>query len=368
MRIVFLTGIWPPDVGGPATHGPEFSRFLVDRGHEVVVVTMGDGEPEVRPCEVVVISRSARFPVRYGRVAAIATRRARTADVIYATATYAAASFASTVSRTPLVVKLVSDPAYERARRYGLFDGTLEEFQQPGTARVETLKRARSRALRRAHAVVVPSAYLASIAGGWGLEQRKLSVLANPAPDLEIAPSPQEPGTFVFVGRLTRQKDLGLAITAMGRVPDARLIVIGDGPDRDRLEALARASAAADRITFRGSLARAEAMAIVAGSEAALLTSAWENFPHSVVEALAVDVPVVSTAVGGVPEIVDDGVNGLLVPAGDVDAVAGAVARILREGGLRRRLAAGSRASVEHLSAPLVYRRLEAILNDVANG
>ena len=47
MRIVFLTGIWPPDVGGPATHGPEFSRFLVERGHDVTVITMGDGEPEV---------------------------------------------------------------------------------------------------------------------------------------------------------------------------------------------------------------------------------------------------------------------------------------------------------------------------------
>src|SRR5260370_300955 len=130
MRILFLTGIWPPDVGGPATHGPEFARFLVDRGHEVVVVTMGDGEPAVRPCEVVAVSRSSPFPLRYGKLAAIAARRAREADVIYATATYAAASFASSLSRTPLAVKLVSDPAYERARRYGLAGGTLEEFQR----------------------------------------------------------------------------------------------------------------------------------------------------------------------------------------------------------------------------------------------
>src|SRR4051794_22378124 len=105
MRIVFLTGIWPPDIGGPATHGPEFSRFLVDHGHEVVVVTMGDGEPGVRPCEVVVVSRAQRFPVRYGRLALESSRRARTADLVYATATYAAASFASSVSRTPLVAK-----------------------------------------------------------------------------------------------------------------------------------------------------------------------------------------------------------------------------------------------------------------------
>jgi len=52
MHIAFLTGIWPPDVGGPATHGPDFARFLVGRGHTVHVVTMGDGEPAECPCEV----------------------------------------------------------------------------------------------------------------------------------------------------------------------------------------------------------------------------------------------------------------------------------------------------------------------------
>src|SRR5262245_24974721 len=82
---------------------------------------------------------------------------ARRADVVYASATYAAASFPSSVTRTPLVAKLVSDPAYERARRYGLFDGTLEEFQRQASRRVEALKRARTKALSRASALVVPS-------------------------------------------------------------------------------------------------------------------------------------------------------------------------------------------------------------------
>jgi glycosyltransferase involved in cell wall biosynthesis len=368
MRIVFLTGIWPPDVGGPATHGPEFSQFLVDRGHRVVVVTMGDGEPAVRPCEVVVVSRDSSFPVRYGRIALAAARRAHSADLVYATATYAAASFASSVSRTPLVAKLVSDPAYERARRYGLFDGTLEEFQEPGPVQIETLKRARSRALRRAGAIVVPSAYLASITKTWGLDRSRVSVLPNPAPDVDVTAVGLEPGTFVFVGRLTRAKALEVAIAAIGRVPAARLILIGDGPDRTWLEGLARDSDASDRIVFRGSLPRHDALAVVAGSEAALLTSAWENFPHSAVEALAVGVPVVSTAVGGVPEIVQDGVNGLLVPVGDVGAVADAMNRIMLEPGLRNRLAAASRASIAELSVARVYGQLESVLARVAHG
>ena len=67
MRIAFLTGIWPPDVGGPATHGPDFARFLVARGHSVRVVTMGDGEPSERPCQVEVVSRRLPFPLRYGQ-------------------------------------------------------------------------------------------------------------------------------------------------------------------------------------------------------------------------------------------------------------------------------------------------------------
>ena len=133
MRIAFLTGIWPPDVGGPATHGPDFARFLVGRGHTVHVVTMGDGEPAERPCEVEVVSRSAPLsrPLRPG--GAPWARAARDADVLYASATYAAAAAAAGVARRPFVAKLVSDPAYERAQRYGRFRGSLEEFQDAST-------------------------------------------------------------------------------------------------------------------------------------------------------------------------------------------------------------------------------------------
>src|SRR5205823_9440030 len=136
MRIVFLTGIWPPDVGGPATHGPEFASFLRDQGHDVHVVTMGDAEPSERPVPVEVVARGRPFPIRYPLVALQGTRLARPADVIYATSTYAAAATAARIARRPLVAKLVSDPAYERAYRYRLFRGTLEDFQGSTDARV----------------------------------------------------------------------------------------------------------------------------------------------------------------------------------------------------------------------------------------
>lgn len=367
MRIAFFTGIWPPDVGGPATHGPDFARFLVGRGHAVHVVTMGDGEPTERPCEVSVVSRRLPFPLRYGQVTLRGARAARSADVVYATATYAAAAAAATVARRPLVAKLVSDPAYERARRLRLFTGTLEDFQHSATAAVRALRGARTRALGTATAIVVPSAYLAEIAVGWGLDRHRITVLTNPAPPpVAVEPAVLEPGTFVFVGRLTEQKALGVAIDAIARTPAASLAIVGDGPKRAQLERIAAASGASDRIRFLGSRTRDDALRIAAGAEAGILSSAWENLPHSAVEALSVGVPVVSTAVGGVPEVVHDGENGLLVPSGRPDELARALARILEEPGLRERLAAAAKPSVAGLSSDVIYARLEGVLAGVS--
>ena len=363
MRITFLTGIWPPDVGGPATHGPDFSRFLVARGHDVHVVTMGDGEPAERPCEVEVVPRKFPFPVRYGLVALRAARDARRSDVVYASSTYAAAAVASLLARRPLVIKLVSDPAYERALRYRLFRGTLEEFQLARPRRVRLLQRLRNAALGRAVTIIVPSAYQGEIAAGWGLDRHRMHVLTNPAPpprDVEAEQLP--PGTFVFVGRLTAAKALGTAIEAFAQVPEARLVVVGDGPERTGLEAHAARSGANGRIEFRGSRSRDDALEIVAGAVASVLSSDYENLPHSAVEALSVGVPVVATSVGGVPEVVHDGENGLLVPPGRPDELAAALRRVLAEDGLRDRLAAGAKPSVAAISSEAIYGRLESLL------
>ena len=367
MRIAFLTGIWPPDVGGPATHGPDFSRFLVARGHAVRVVTMGDGEPADRPCEVDVVSRKLPFPLRYGLVALRGARAARNADVLYASSTLGASAVASFLARRPFVAKLTSDPAYERARRYRLFSGTTAEFQQARSRPIHALKAVRNASLRRAHTIVVPSAFLARIAEGWGLDSDRIHVLTNPAPPpLDVQPEDLEPGTFVFVGRLTEAKDLSTAISAIALVPEAKLVLVGDGPDRKELERFAAGSAAAERIEFRGSLSRDEALRVVAGAEAGLLSSAWENLPHSAVEALSVGVPVVATSVGGVPEVVHDGENGLLVAPGRPEELAAAIRRVLEEPGLRERLAAAAKPSVEAISSEAIYGRLEALLAEAA--
>ena len=361
MRIVVLPGIWPPDVGGPATHGPELARFLVGRGHSVQVVTMASAPPTELPCPVTTVDRARPFPVRYGELTLRAARAAREADLVYASSTYAAAAVASSASRRPLVAKLVSDPAYERARRWGLFDGTLEDFQHASGTWLTALKRARTSALARARTLIVPSRYLAEIARGWNLDPKRLHVVPNPAPPARAATSTERTG-LVFAGRLTRQKAMHVALDALAYVPTTALTIIGDGPDRARLERHAHDAGLNGRVRFVGSLPREEVLDALAGAEAAVLSSDWENFPHAAVEALAVGTPMVATAVGGVGEIVSDGVNGLLVPPGSPEAFGHALQRLLESPELQTSLSDGALESVLELDAGRIYRQIEQLL------
>jgi glycosyltransferase involved in cell wall biosynthesis len=102
-------------------------------------------------------------------------------------------------------------------------------------------------------------------------------------------------------------------------------------------------------------------------ADASVLPSAWENFPHTVVEALAVGCPVIATAVGGVPEVVVDGENGLLVSAGDAQALAAAIARFFSDDGLRERLAGAAARSVAGYSEEAVFATIEAELEKAAS-
>ena len=97
-----------------------------------------------------------------------------------------------------------------------------------------------------------------------------------------------------------------------------------------------------------------------------LLTSTWENFPHAVVEGLAAGTPVIATGVGGVTEVVTDGVNGLLVPPGDPDALAEAIRRFFADEELRARLRAAARGSVDEYAPEQVYGRIEQLLEEAA--
>ena len=362
-----MSGIWPPDPGGPASHAPALARYLHGRGHTVEVITTAAVAPAPETFEVSWVSRSVPAGVRHLRVANLVRKRVRRADVAYATSMIRRAAIGCRVARRPLVVKLVSDEVYERQQRGGRFAGTLEEFQAQGGLRVSFLRRTRNRALRQSRHVFCPSAYLRGVALGWGLDPDRVSVLPNPSPEVPSLPPRDElraelrleGEVLAFAGRLGPQKSLGVALEALARTPGVTLAIAGDGPERAALEKRARELGLDGRTRFLGSVDRDAVLRLFRAADASLLSSSWENFPHTVVESLAVGTPVIATAVGGVPEVVRDGENGLLVAPGNPLALAETMVRFFADDDLRRALGARAAASVAGYTEESVFARIE---------
>jgi glycosyltransferase involved in cell wall biosynthesis len=374
VRVVVVSGIWPPDPGGPASHAPAVADFLAGRGHGVDVVTTADDEPSRRAYSVLWAPR--RSPFRHVRAALLVRRAARRADVVYATSMIRRAAIGSRLARRPLVVKLVSDEVFERAAREGRYVGTLDEFEHvSGGAWTRFLRATRNRALRSARHVFCPSAYLREVALRWGLDPERVSVLPNPAPELPALPPRDElrrelgfsGNTLVFAGRLGPQKALDVLLRALTRVPDVALVVAGDGPERAPLERMSVELELDGRVSLLGAVPRERVLGLFHAADASVLPSAWENFPHTVVEALAVGCPVIASAVGGVPEVVRDGENGLLVAPRDPAALAAAIERFFANAELRARLGAAAPASVEGYSEEAVFTTIESELQRAAS-
>jgi colanic acid/amylovoran biosynthesis glycosyltransferase len=146
--------------------------------------------------------------------------------------------------------------------------------------------------------------------------------------------TPQQ-GLLVYVGRLADKKGIDVLVEALVQVPSARVQVIGDGPDRVALVALAARLGVADRVRFSGKLPKREVLAALARAQAVVIPSKvgaggdMEGTPVVLCEAMAAGVPIVASDLGGLGECLDDGTTGLLVPPGDPDALAATLIKVV---------------------------------------
>lgn len=175
-------------------------------------------------------------------------------------------------------------------------------------------------------------------------------VIAN---GVEIEELPRATGSadgreLAFLGRLNPQKDPLLLLEILRCLRDQRyrLCVIGDGPLRHAMSERARTSCLTDQVRFLGSLPHKKALERLAGCDVLVLPSLWEGMPIAALEAMAIGVPVVASRVGGVTEMIEDGVTGLLVGGRDPEAFAQGIRRLSATPGLRAAIVARAREAV----------------------
>jgi glycosyltransferase involved in cell wall biosynthesis len=148
----------------------------------------------------------------------------------------------------------------------------------------------------------------------------------------------------LFVGRLAPQKGVDTLVEAAGLLehPSAQVLLVGDGPERPALERVTERLGVGDRLRFEGFVTHDRLPAAMAHADVLVLPSLYEELGTVLLEAMQAGLPIVASETGRIPDVMEDGVNGLLVPPGDPEALARAIDRILSDGDLARRLSEGA--------------------------
>ena len=357
MKILVSTGIYPPDIGGPATYSELLFRELPKRGVEVDVQTFGS----VRRMPKVL-----RHIVFFVRV----LWHGRASDVIFAQDTVSVglpSLLASLLLGKQFMVRIPGDYAWEQSvQRFGVTD-TIDDFQKRRHGmRTELLKKIQAFVVGQADQAIAPSKYFADLVRGWVDDASKVLHIYNGV-DLDALggaeASSHKPKTIISAGRLVPWKGFDMLIRAMAKLPGWHLSIAGDGPEMAHLRSLISKDKLVDRVTMLGTIEKPKLRRLISESEVFALNTSFESFSFQIVEAMAIGTPVVSTKVGNIAEIVDDGQSGLLIQPDDEEGFIAAVMRISADGELRERLASEGRKKAAGFSIGSTIDKLIAVLD-----
>ena len=221
---------------------------------------------------------------------------------------------------------------------------------------------------RRVDAFIAPSDFLRDKFIEFGWSPDKLVHMAN-FTNLPLATEVVMPGErrVLFAGQLLRTKGVMTLLEAVRHMPGIRLDVAGEGPARDEIEALiSRPDWQGGEVHVHGRVGKDVLNALIDAARVVVVPSEWyENSPYSVIEAFAHARPVVATRIGGLPELVVDGVNGITVEPGCPDEIAAAISRLIDEPDTWLRLATGALRTAANGDAAAYATRLEELYGDV---
>lgn len=369
MKVLIATGLYPPEVGGPATYSKTLETELPRRGVEVIILPF---------------SKVRRFPkiIRHFAYFFYALREGKTAEVIYAQDPVSVgfpAWLAAFFLRKKFLLKVVGDYAWEQATQRFDFTGTPEEFQHAKLILIPEIMRAVERFVaRRATKVVVPSKYLGKIVREWGVPKKDIAVIYNGMETLkDPGNKPVLRGLIKFhgklvisVGRLVPWKGFGALIRMMPDLkrdfPDSKLMIVGSGPDLVALEKEARERGLEDDVIFTGALTRDVLLRYVRASDLFILNSRYEGFSHQILEVMAVGVPVVTTNIGGNPEAIEHKETGFLVAPDDTKAIRGYAKALLSDAALRTSIVAAAKRAVRQFSDERMVTETAKLLKELA--
>jgi glycosyltransferase involved in cell wall biosynthesis len=338
MKLLIATGIYPPDIGGPATYVKELGQELPKRGFDTTIITYAyeTGRNKENGIDVIRVGRKQNIFLRYFCYFKWIIYLKKEFDIIFVQDPVSAGVpvwLASKITRKPYVLKVVGDYAWEQGtQRFGVQD-TVDDFQKKKYVFVvEFMRWLQKRVAKSAKKIIVPSNYLKKIVSYWGDDTDKIKVIYNALDPIcvkkikEVIRKEKNMTGFVVVSiaRLVPWKGFLTLIDAVKECrdggKDVTLFIGGDGPERKKIQNYIEKLGLEKNIIMLGRLAHDDVLEYLKGADIFALNTQYEGLSHLLLEATMVGLPILTTHVGGNPEVVLDNVNGLLVLYNDTHA------------------------------------------------
>jgi len=356
MKVLIATGIYPPSVGGPAT----YSKLLYDNLPKYDIEASVASFDDLRALPV-----GIRHFLYFIKLLIDGIGK----DVIYAQDPVSVgypAMWAARILKKKFVLKIVGDYAWEQGtQRFGVND-LLDDFvkdKREYHPHVLRMKKIQKKVAEKADKIIVPSRYLKKIVSHWGIDENKINVIFNsfegiPENLSSVEYLRDEVGfvgpTIVTVGRLVPWKGFETLISVVEELKDEikylKLVIIGSGPDKYKLENIVSKKQLFKNVLITGAMDRANLFKYISASDVFVLNTGYEGFSHQLLEVLALETPIITTNIGGNPEIIKDGENGLLVEYDNKEELKNAIREILKDADLGNRFVLNGKKTVQEFS------------------
>lgn len=340
--ILIATPLYPPDIGGPATYVKILEEELSKKGFKIQILSFG----EVRHLPKII-----RHLVYFFKLLTLA----REYDLIFALDPVSVglpAHLTAKLFKKPFYLKVVGDYAWEQWQQKVLISNfqfskfiTPEEFQkQRFDFLTELRRRLQKHVAKSAKMIIVPSRYLAGIIRLWGILDEKIKVIYNAFEPPTIFESKEDlrkkfgwdKKIIISAGRDVPWKGFGLLRKVVKAIPEADLFIANN-------------------------LSREELLRRIKAADLFVLNSGYEGFSHQLLEVMALGTPIITTEVGGNPELIEDQIHGRLVPYNDIGAIKQAIIDAWQKPEDTKKMAERSKERVREFSKDRMIKELMVI-------
>jgi glycosyltransferase involved in cell wall biosynthesis len=322
LKILITVGIYPPDIGGPASFVPKIANLLTLNNIDVTVICLTNQKiDDNEKYKVKRIYRKQNLIFRWIKTVLSIIRNGYDADIIFVNGLPMESYVANIFLRKKLIRKVVGDWAWERGRNKGIIEESFDEFQiNSHNFHLEIAKFSRGWTATKANLVITPSEHLSNVVNNWGVKKENIKVIYNGTKISNISNElrvNEKILKFITVGRLAPWKNIDSIIKSMSILKNKNinfeLLIVGSGHFEESLKNLVKDLELEEQIIFTGQKTANELAIYYKKSEIYIQASGYEGLPHVLLEAINFNLTLVSTPIGGSNEVLENGKNGWIL-------------------------------------------------------